>query len=57
MTEPAQERGGHEASLTRYCRRCHRRLKAKISMECGYGPQCLKKHLELVGALQPLRRE
>ena len=52
-----QEQIRNEATLARYCRRCHRRLKAKISMETGYGPVCLKKHLELVDALQPLRRE
>ena len=40
-----QEQISHEATLTRYCRRCHRRLKAKISMESGYGPVCMKKHI------------
>ena len=58
MSEVIQEQIANEATLNRYCRRCHRKLKAKISLESGYGPTCLKKHLELAAALQPiLRRE
>ena len=45
MSELVQEQISNEATLVRYCRRCHRRLKAKISMETGYGPVCLLKHL------------
>ena len=52
-----REQGISEAPLTRRCRRCHRTLKNERSMDTGYGPVCLKKHLELVAALQPLRRE
>jgi hypothetical protein len=41
-----QELGINQATPARYCRRCHRRLTAKISMESGYGQTCLKKHLQ-----------
>ena len=45
MSESVQGQISHEATPIRYCRRCHRRLKAKASMEVGYGPTCLLKHL------------
>jgi len=38
-----QEQGVQEAQLTRYCRRCHRRLKSETSMRIGFGPTCAKK--------------
>lgn len=39
-----QEQPG-TATLIRYCRRCHRKLKSEVSMKLGYGPICLR-HVE-----------
>ena len=33
----------NEAELTRYCVRCHRKLKAEASMKAGMGPVCRKR--------------
>lgn len=41
--EQEQPEGEQKEALTRYCRRCHRRLKSEASMKIGYGPICLKK--------------
>jgi hypothetical protein len=32
-----------EAELVRYCKRCHRKLKAAASMKIGLGRVCAKK--------------
>jgi hypothetical protein len=33
----------NEAELTRYCVRCHRKLKSEASMKAGMGPVCKKR--------------
>ena len=37
-----QEQPTSEAILTRYCMRCHRKLRNPNSMKIGYGPVCAK---------------
>lgn len=37
---------GQPAELCRYCRRCHRRLKAERAMRLGYGKVCYAKVLK-----------
>ena len=34
---------GQPAELTRYCRRCGRKLKLESSMKAGYGRICIQK--------------
>jgi hypothetical protein len=47
MTEPIiQEAGVQEAQLTRYCRRCHKKLKSEKAMRAGYGKVCAMKILQ-----------
>jgi|GEM_PF-2697685 len=36
----------NEAQLTRYCRRCHRKLKNVDSMKRGFGPICFLRESE-----------
>jgi hypothetical protein len=43
MSDLIQEQGVQEAPLTRYCRRCHRKLKSKKAMRLGYGKICALK--------------
>lgn len=38
-----QESGVGEAPLSRYCRRCHRKLKSEKAMRIGYGKICAQK--------------
>ena len=38
-----QQQLGQPAELCRYCRRCHRRLKAERAMKIGYGRICYAK--------------
>jgi hypothetical protein len=41
-----QEAGVQPADqLTRYCRRCHRKLRNEDSMRKGYGPVCIQKEV------------
>jgi hypothetical protein len=42
LISPEQERLA-PAELTRYCRRCHRKLKVERWMKAGYGPVCINK--------------
>lgn len=35
-----------DAQLTRYCRRCHRKLKDPRSMKIGFGPICAAKEVQ-----------
>lgn len=47
MTEELiQEAGVCEAPLSRYCRRCHRKLKSEKAMRAGYGKVCIKKMMQ-----------
>jgi hypothetical protein len=49
MPEIIQETGVSEAPISRYCRRCHRKLKSEKAMRSGYGRVCIKKmRLELI---------
>lgn len=43
MTEVTQETG--EAQLSRYCRRCHRKLRSEKALRAGYGRVCASKVL------------
>jgi hypothetical protein len=43
MPDPIQSQLSQPAELHRYCRRCHRRLKALAAMKAGYGRICLAK--------------
>jgi hypothetical protein len=38
-----QEAGVGEIQLSRYCRRCRRKLRSEKAMRIGYGAVCLKK--------------
>lgn len=38
-----EEPSNEVVCLTRYCRRCHRKLKDPRSMKIGYGPVCAAK--------------
>lgn len=42
-TATEQQQLGQPAELCRYCRRCHRRLKAERAMRLGYGRICYLK--------------
>ncbi|MCK9570825.1 DUF6011 domain-containing protein [Candidatus Pacearchaeota archaeon] len=46
MSEIIQESGVGEAPLSRYCRRCHRKLRSEKAMKTGYGPVCIKKMMQ-----------
>lgn len=44
MTESIiQEAGVGEVPLSRYCRRCHRKLRVEKWQKIGYGPVCAQK--------------
>jgi len=45
-----QEAGVGEAPLSRYCRRCHRKLKDPRSMQQGFGPVCIQKEVRDLAA-------
>ena len=46
-----QEAGVGEIPSTRYCRRCHRKLRTNASMRRGFGPICFEKEcMETVAA-------
>jgi len=36
----------NEVQLTRYCRRCHRKLKQERSMRLGFGPICFQREAQ-----------
>jgi len=38
-----QESGVQEVQLSRYCRRCHRRLRSEKAMRLGFGAVCARK--------------
>lgn len=46
-----QEAGVGEIPSSRYCRRCHRKLRTNASMRRGFGPVCFEKEcMETVAA-------
>jgi hypothetical protein len=50
MSEITDHEGENAATLTRYCRRCHRKLKSERSMKLGFGPICIMKEAQEAGA-------
>jgi hypothetical protein len=46
MSEVADQEGENAATLTRYCRRCRRKLRSERSMKLGLGPICIMKEAE-----------
>ena len=46
-SELIQEQLSNEAELSRYCRRCLRKLKVEKWQQLGYGPVCAKKTILL----------
>lgn len=40
----------NEATITRYCMRCHKKLKNEDSMKRGFGPICFLRESEEAGA-------
>jgi hypothetical protein len=45
MTPEDQESCTESVTLTRYCRRCRRKLRDPRSMKIGYGPVCAAKEV------------